>query len=172
MRINKTLSEKFLKSLWGIHSILVTTQEVFSFRKKWLVYLLETSPHSYLVPLWNTVCARVGLYPCTDDSWQSLQWDLADDPDVRANGTQLVLSHASVISSVTSYQGLTRSHPHCRWLFFWNLYDSRQRRIFHFFHASKNAKYLSIKNNSPLFFSYLFTSSSIALLLGTYSRWC
>lgn len=125
-----------------------------------------------MVPIWNTVCARVA---CTHVLTQLVELYNGISrttrmymlTDVRANGTQLVPSHASLISSITSYQVLTRSHPHCRWLFFWNLYDSRQRRIFHFFHASKNAKYLSIKNNSPLFFSYLFTSSSIALLLGT-----
>lgn len=63
---------------------------------------------------------------------------------------------------------LTRNHHHCRLLFFWNLYDSTQCRIFHLFHASKNAKYLSIRNNSPLFFSYLLTSSKYNFLLWTF----
>lgn len=53
---------------------------------------------------------------------------------------------------------LTKIHHCCRLLFFWNLYDSRQCRRFHSFHASKNAKYLSIRNNSPLFLSSIDSS--------------
>lgn len=49
---------------------------------------------------------------------------------------------------------LTKIHHRCRLLFFWNLYDSRQCRRFHSFHASKNAKYLSIRNNSPFSLIY------------------
>lgn len=56
---------------------------------------------------------------------------------------------------------LTKIHHCCRLLFFWNLYDSRQCRRFHSFHASKNAKYLSIRNNSPLFLSSIDSSFSL-----------
>lgn len=61
---------------------------------------------------------------------------------------------------------LTKIHHRCRLLFFWNLYDSRQCRRFHSFHASKNAKYLSIRNNSPLFLLSIDSSALFCSPMG------